>query len=157
MDRASEVSGQKENISATDSVFSDLRQTTISHRDNRPDSAAQKEWAYRTQKPITVVNNGIASIASSPSEGSTPAALANNTVFIQSPPAGTTAADRDDQKIWNAAPNHHQEKTNRDEFPLDAEMTPVLSGSSNRVTAANGPGGINTQAVIDQIRMQSSP
>ena len=138
-------------MSAANSVFSDLRRTTISHRDNRADSAVQKEWAYRTQKPIAVINDGSASIASSPSEGSTQVELVDNTVFMKSPPAGTTAADLDDQKSWNAAPNHHQVKTNRDEFPLHAEMTTILSGSGNRLTASDGPGGINTQAVIDQI------
>ena len=43
------------------------------------------------------------------------------------------------------------ENTQQTALPMHAEVNPLLSGSSNRVTAANGPGGINTQAVIDQI------
>jgi flagellar hook-length control protein FliK len=41
---------------------------------------------------------------------------------------------------------------NQYEFPLRAETTNVPSGNGNRLAAADGSVGINTQAVIDQIQ-----
>ena len=70
---------------------------------------------------------------------------------MKSSPAGTTAADQDDLQSWKASPDRHHSPTNQTEFPLRAEMTNMLSGSGNRLTASGGPAGINTQAVIDQI------
>lgn len=154
MDRVSELLRQKDDKSVADSIFSDLRRTTVSHRDNRTDTTLQKEGGYiatATQKPIAAVNDRVAAIGPSPSEGLTQVELADNAVFMKSSPAGTTAADQDNQQSWNVAPDHHHRTTNRDEFPLRSEMTNILSGGGNRLTASDGPAGINTQAIIDQV------
>ena len=116
--------------------------------------AAQKEGGYlatATQKPIAAVNDRAAAIGQSLSEGSSQVELADTAVFMKGSPAGTTAADQDNQQHWNTSPDRHHSTTNRTEFPLRAEMTNILSGSGNRLAASDGPAGINTQAVIDQI------
>ena len=112
MDRVSEGLRQKEDKSAADGIFPDLRRATISHRDNRTDSAAQKEGGYiatATQKPIAAVNDRVAAIESSPSEGSTQVELADTAVFMKGSPAGTTAADQDNQQNWNASPDRQSQ------------------------------------------------
>jgi hypothetical protein len=154
MDRVSEGQRQKEDKSAADGIFPDLRRATISHRDNRTDSTAQKEGGYiatAAQKPIAAVNDRMAAIASSPSEGSTQVELTDTAVFMKGSPAGITAADQENQQSGNVAPNRHRRITNGDEFALRGEVNNILSGSGNRLTASEGPAGINTQAVIDQI------
>jgi flagellar hook-length control protein FliK len=153
MDRVSEELRQKDNKSAADSVFPDLRRATISRRDNTTDSATQKEGYIATanQKPTTAVNDRAAATGQSTSEGLSQVELADTAVFMKNSAAGATAADQENQQNWNASSDRNHSTTNRTEFPLRAEMTNILSGNGNRLTVSEGPAGINTQAVIDQI------
>ena len=153
MDHVAEALRQKDDKSAADSIFTDLRRTTVSHRDNRTDMAVQKEGGYiatAAQRPIAAVNDRVAAMEQAVSNDFQ-VELPDRAVFMKSSPAGTTAADQDDQQIWNAVPDRHHRTTNRDEFPLRTEMTNILSTQVNRPSTAEGPAGINTQAVIDQI------
>ena len=117
MDRVSEVLRQKEDKSAADGIFPDLHRATISHRDNRTDSAAQKEGGHiatATQKPTAAVNDRVAAIEPSLSEGLTQVELADTAVFMKGSPAGTTAADQDNQQNWNVSPDRNHSTTNQD-------------------------------------------
>lgn len=154
MDRIAEALQQKSDKSAADSTFSDLRRMTVAHFDNRTSTAVQKEGGHiatGTQKPIVAVNERVAAMGTAVSEESNNVGLTEKVVFMKSSPAGTNATCQGDQQVWNAAPDRHQKTTNRDEFPLRTEMTNILSTQGNRSSTTNGPAGINTQAVIDQI------
>jgi flagellar hook-length control protein FliK len=150
MDRVSALLRQRDDKLTPGSIFSDPNRTTISHRDNRTDAAAQKEGyvATVTQKP-TATNDSTAAIGQSPSEGLSQVELADAAVFMKSSPAGTTAADQDNQHSGTSDRRHRI--SNGDEFAIHAEMNNILSGSGSRLKASDGPAGINTQAVIDQI------
>jgi flagellar hook-length control protein FliK len=153
-DRVSEGLLQKEYRSAADGIFPDLHRATISHRDNRTNVTAQQEGGYiatANQKPTTAVNNRTVVIGQSPSDGLSQVELVDTAVFMKHSTAGATAADQENQQNWNSSPDHNHSTTNRTEFPLQVEITNTLSNSRNRSTAPEGPAGINTQAVIDQI------
>ena len=110
MDQVSEGLRQKDDKSAVDSIFSDLRRTTVSPRDNRTDTTVQKEAGYIasiTQKPIAAVNDRVPAIGPPLSEGLSQVELTDTAVFMKSSAAGTTAADQNDQQSWNTASDRH--------------------------------------------------
>ena len=146
---------QKDNKSAVDGIFSELRRMTISHRDNKTDMAVQKEGRYiatATQKPAPAANDRVAGIGQAVSNDFH-VELPDKAIFMKSSPAGTNAADQGDKQIWNGAPDHYRKttNTNRDELPLRTDMANIPSTHGNRLSTTNGPAEINTQAVIDQI------
>lgn len=153
-DRSAEALRQKDDRSVADSIFSDIRRTTVLHRDNRMETSLQKGGAHiatTTQKPIALVNDRVGAIGPFPSEGLTQVELADKAVFMKSSPAGTTADNLDDQQGWNAASERHHNTTHRDELLLRTEMTNILTRHGNKLSTSEGPAGIDSQAVIDQI------
>ena len=151
----SEVLRQKDDMSAVDTLFTALRRTTVSHRDNRTDTTGQKEAGAlptATQEPSVTADDRAAAIEASQSRKTAQVELSDHAVFMKNSPEGITADDQDVQQHLDVAPDHHDRTKNQYEFPLRAETTNILSGNGNRLAAADGSVGINTQAVIDQIQ-----
>lgn len=152
--RIAERLQQKEDNQTVDGLFSDIRRTTGS-RDNTTRAAMQRDRAYHystaIQKPTTVANDGVVAIGPSPSEGLSQDTLTDKAVFMKTAPAGITTQDRDDQQKSNTASDRFLRTVNRDEIPFHTEISNIQSTRGNLSTSSNGPAGINTQAVIDQI------
>ena len=155
MNEVSEVLQQKDDKSVVDTLFTELRRTTASHRDNRTDTTGQKEAGVlptATQEPIVTADDRAAAIEASQSRKTAQVELSDHAVFMKNSPEGITADDQDVQQHLNIAPDRHDRTKNQYEFPLRAETTNIPSGNGNRLAAADGSVGINTQAVIDQIQ-----
>ncbi len=151
-DHVVEALRQKDNKPAADNI-SDLRRMTVSNRDNRAEMATQKAGRYvaaATQKPVPAISDRVAAMGQTVSDDFQ-VDLSGKAVFMKNSPAGITAADQGNQQIWNVAPDRHHRTTNQDEFPLRTEMTNILSTQGHRSSTTNGPAGIHSQALIDQI------
>jgi hypothetical protein len=152
-DRVTERLQQKKDSQTVDGLFSDIRRTTVSAHDNTTRTAFQRDREYHSttaQKPMAVINDKVAAISPSSSEGLSQDTLTDTAVFMKTAPASITAQDRDNQQKWNAAADQHL-RMKGDEIPFHTEMTNTQSTRGNLSSVTNGPSGINTQAVIDQI------
>ena len=122
INRGAEIMRQKDNVPSADSILADRRRLFVSNQDNKPQISTPKE----------------ALLISPEVQASVPSGNEKGTAMKQ------TAPDL-------VRPAHSARISERDGLALRTEMANIYSSLETHVPVADGPVGMNTQAVIDKI------